>query len=526
MFGPHALWRFPELLYRLVTRRGRIFDIADEPGSIAEGIPLVRQEGVKAWVSVMYGCNNFCTYCIVPYVRGRERSREPAVVLDEIRGLAAEGYKDITLLGQNVNSYGRDLEEDVDFADLLKAASEIEGDFLLRFMTSHPKDASQKLFDVMASSPKIAPCFHLPFQSGSDRILKAMNRVYDRAGYLDKVRRLRQAVPGVVITSDVIVGFPGETEADFEDTMSLIDEVRFDALFTFIFSPREGTPAARLPDDTPKEVKAARFQRLVERQDQISEEKHAAYIGKTVRCLVDGKDEKGLTARTPGNRLVRLTGDEGLIGRFADVRITGANKWSLSGEAGEVTDCRRAARKGAPAEGVWHEQVSHAKEPQAGRLGLYCRRYLFHHLLHPDHCPVLSSVGRGGLYGRPPPELTELGICVDQAIREIVRRTGVRMEHQVIMPNHVHLLVLLERAAIKAAPYGKTAALQRGEDRGSDQIPCGLPGPRQRLACRQPLAARGIMDHIIRGEEDFLRIWTYLDNNPQKWELDRYYTQT
>ena len=295
----------------------------------------MRQEGVKAWVSVMYGCNNFCTYCIVPYVRGRERSREPAVVLDEIRGLAAEGYKDITLLGQNVNSYGRDLEEDVDFADLLKAASEIEGDFLLRFMTSHPKDASQKLFDVMASSPKIAPCFHLPFQSGSDRILKAMNRVYDRAGYLDKVRRLRQAVPGVVITSDVIVGFPGETEADFEDTMSLIDEVRFDALFTFIFSPREGTPAARLPDDTPKEVKAARFQRLVEQQDQISEEKHAAYIGRTVRCLVDGKDEKGLTARTPGNRLVRLTGDEGLIGRFVDVKITGANKWSLSGEAGE-----------------------------------------------------------------------------------------------------------------------------------------------------------------------------------------------
>ncbi len=169
VFGPHALWRFPELLYRLVTRRGRIFDIADEPGSIAEGIPLVRQEGVKAWVSIMYGCNNFCTYCIVPYVRGRERSRQPEVILDEIRGLVAEGYKDITLLGQNVNSYGKDLDTPCDFADLLKAASEIEGDFLLRFMTSHPKDASQKLFDTMASSPKIAPCFHLPFQAGSDR---------------------------------------------------------------------------------------------------------------------------------------------------------------------------------------------------------------------------------------------------------------------------------------------------------------------------------------------------------------------
>ena len=349
VFGPHALWRFPELFYRLVTRRGRIFDIADEPGSIAEGIPQVRQDGVKAWVSIMYGCNNFCTYCIVPYVRGRERSRRPEDVLDEIRGLAAEGYRDITLLGQNVNSYGRDLEEDVDFADLLKAAADIPGDFLLRFMTSHPKDASQKLFDVMASFPKIAPCFHLPFQSGSDHILKAMNRVYDRAGYLDKVRRLREAIPDVVITSDVIVGFPGETEADFEDTMSLMEQVRFDALFTFIFSPREGTPAARLPDDTPKEVKAARFQRLVERQDQISEEKHAAYVGKTVRCLVDGRDDKGLTARTPGNRLVRLSGDEGLIGRFVDVRITGSNKWSLSGEAEADVSSGSSAPVGADA---------------------------------------------------------------------------------------------------------------------------------------------------------------------------------
>ena len=332
VFGPHALWRFPELLYRLVTRRGRIFDIADEPGSIAEGIPLVRQEGVKAWVSIMYGCNNFCTYCIVPYVRGRERSREPAAILAEFRQLVEQGYKEITLLGQNVNSYGKGLEHPIDFADLLRAASEIPGDFLLRFMTSHPKDASQKLFDTMASSPKIAPCFHLPFQAGSDRILKAMNRVYDRAGYLDKVRRLRQAIPDGVITSDVIVGFPGETAEEFEDTMTLIDEVRFDALFTFIYSPRVGTPAAKMDDPIPKAEKAAHFQRLVERQDQISEEKHAAYIGKTVRCLVDGRDDKGLTARTPGNRLVRLTGDEGLIGQFVDVKITGANKWSLSGE--------------------------------------------------------------------------------------------------------------------------------------------------------------------------------------------------
>ena len=332
VFGPQVLWKFPEFIHTLLTSRGRIFQNPDLPGSIAEGIPVVRQDRVKAWVSIMYGCNNFCTYCIVPYVRGRERSRQPQVILEEIRGLVAEGYKDITLLGQNVNSYGKDLEDPMDFADLLKAAADIEGDFLLRFMTSHPKDASQKLFDTMAASPKIAPCFHLPFQAGSDRVLKAMNRVYNRAGYLDKVRRLRQAIPDVVITSDVIVGFPGETAEEFEQTMTLLDEVRFDALFTFIYSPRVGTPAAKMDDPVSKEEKAAWFQRLVERQDQISEEKHAAYIGKTVRCLVDGQDDKGLTARTPGNRLVRLTGEESLIGQFVDVKITGANKWSLMGE--------------------------------------------------------------------------------------------------------------------------------------------------------------------------------------------------
>ena len=332
VFSTHHLWQFPEILLRVLTTGKRVYYTQDEPGSIAEGLPVRREGHLKAWVSIMYGCNNFCSYCIVPYVRGRERSRRPEAILAECRELIESGYKDITLLGQNVNSYGKDLDEPMDFADLLKAASELPGDFLLRFMTSHPKDASQKLFDTMASSPKIAPCFHLPFQAGNDRILKAMNRVYDRAGYLDKVRRLRQAIPDVVITSDVIVGFPGETAEEFEDTMTLIDEVRFDALFTFIFSPREGTPAAKMDDPIPKAEKAAHFQRLVERQDQISEEKHAAYIGKTVRCLVDGKDDKGLTARTPGNRLVRLTGGEGLIGQFVDVKITGANKWSLSGE--------------------------------------------------------------------------------------------------------------------------------------------------------------------------------------------------
>jgi tRNA-2-methylthio-N6-dimethylallyladenosine synthase len=332
VFGPHALWRFPELLHRLLTRRGRIFEITDEPGSIAEGIPVVRQDGVKAWVSIMYGCNNFCSYCVVPYVRGRERSRQPQVILEEIRSLVEQGYKDITLLGQNVNSYGKDLDLDMDFADLLEQANAIPGEFLLRFMTSHPKDASQKLFETMARCEKVAPHFHLPFQSGSTRVLAAMNRRYTREGYLEKVAALRALIPHIVLTSDVIVGFPGETQEEFEETYSLIEQVKFDALFTFIFSPRQGTPAASMDDPMPKEQKAANFQRLVARQDEISEERHAAYVGKTLRCLVDGRDEKGLTARTPGGRLVRLEGEDTLIGQFIPLHITGSNKWSLSGE--------------------------------------------------------------------------------------------------------------------------------------------------------------------------------------------------
>ena len=333
VFGPHALWRFPELLYRLVTRRGRIFDIADEPGSIAEGIPLVRQEGVKAWVSIMYGCNNFCTYCIVPYVRGRERSRQPEDILAEVRELAAAGYQDITLLGQNVNSYGKDLDRGVDFAWLLEQVNAIPGDFLIRFMTSHPKDAGERLFDTMAACEKVAPVLHLPFQSGSSRVLQAMHRGYTREHYLDLVAQLRARIPDIVLTSDVIVGFPGETQAEFEETLSLIEAVRFDALFTFIFSPRRGTPAEKLDDPMPKEQKNANFQRLLQRQNQISGEKHQAYVGKTLRCLVDGQGEDGrLTARTAGGRLVHLAAEPGVIGTWQEVRVTGASTWALFGE--------------------------------------------------------------------------------------------------------------------------------------------------------------------------------------------------
>ncbi|MCI8678070.1 MAG: tRNA (N6-isopentenyl adenosine(37)-C2)-methylthiotransferase MiaB [Lawsonibacter sp.] len=335
VFGPHALWRFPEMVHTLLTQRGRTFSVDDEAGSIAEGIPVVRQDNIKAWVSIMYGCNNFCSYCIVPYVRGRERSRQPEDILAEVRQLAEEGYKDITLLGQNVNSYGKDLAEPLDFADLLERVNTIPGDFLIRFMTSHPKDATQKLFETMAKCEKVAPVLHLPFQAGNDRILKVMNRRHTRAEYLEKIRALRALIPDITLTSDIIVGFPGETTEEFEDTLRVLEEVRFDALFTFIFSPRPGTPAAEMDDPMPREEKLANFNRLTALQDAISEEKHAAYVGKTVRCLLDGLSDDArydLTARTPGNRLVRVAGDPAALGQFRDVKITGANKWSLFGE--------------------------------------------------------------------------------------------------------------------------------------------------------------------------------------------------
>ncbi|MCF2595977.1 tRNA (N6-isopentenyl adenosine(37)-C2)-methylthiotransferase MiaB [Pseudoflavonifractor phocaeensis] len=335
VFGPHALWKFPEMIHTLLTQRGRIFSNADEAGSIAEGIPVVRQDSVKAWVSIMYGCNNFCAYCIVPYVRGRERSRKPEDILAEVRALVAEGYKDITLLGQNVNSYGKDMEEPMDFSDLLEQVNAIPGDFLIRFMTSHPKDATHKLFETMARCEKVAPVLHLPVQAGNDRVLKVMNRRHTREQYLEKIRDLKSLIPDIVLTSDIIVGFPGETTEEFEDTLKVLEEVRYDALFTFIFSPRVGTPAAKMDDPMSHQEKLANFNRLLALQDAISEEKHAAYIGKTVRCLIDGESDDArydLTARTPGNRLVRVVGDKSAIGQFRDVKITDANKWSLFGE--------------------------------------------------------------------------------------------------------------------------------------------------------------------------------------------------
>ena len=336
VFGPHALWRFPELLQQVLLKKERVFATEQSDGRIAEGLPVVRRGKIKAWVSIMYGCNNFCTYCIVPYVRGRERSREPEQILEEVRSLVAEGYKDITLLGQNVNSYGKDLDSNVDFADLLAQINDIPGDFLVRFMTSHPKDASQKLFETMARCDKVAPQLPLPVQSGSSRVLKAMNRHYDREIYLDEVRRLKALIPDIVLTSDIIVGFPGETQEEFEETLSLLEEVRFDSLFTFIFSPRVGTPAAKMDDPVPMEEKKKWFQRLLDTQNRISVEKHKEYIGRILPVLVEEENPadavNNLNCRTDGWRLVHVSGDVSLLGQRKKVKITDCSTWSLFGE--------------------------------------------------------------------------------------------------------------------------------------------------------------------------------------------------
>ena len=335
VFGPQALWKFPELLWQVYTRRGRVFSVEDEHGSIAEGMPVVREGRTRAWVSIMYGCNNFCSYCIVPYVRGRERSRDPEQIIREVRQLAAEGYKEITLLGQNVNSYGKDLGTGYDFADLLSALDEIPGDYLIRFMSSQPKDASFKLFDTMARCKHVAKQLHLPVQSGCDRVLRAMHRPYDKARYLELITYARKVMPELVLTSDVIIGFPGETEEEAMETVALVEQVRFDALFTFIFSPRPGTPAAKMEDPIPRAEKQVWFDRLCDAQNKISEEIHAQYVGRTLRCLIDGESGDSrwpLTARTAGGRLVHLVGDKAAIGTYHDVKITDSNTWALFGE--------------------------------------------------------------------------------------------------------------------------------------------------------------------------------------------------
>ncbi len=335
VFGPDEVWRFPELIMMLVKGRKRVFEVTRLDGSLFENLPRRRDSKLKAWLSIMYGCNNFCTYCIVPYTRGRERSRKPEDILREAKELIASGACDITLLGQNVNSYGKDLGIDYDFADLIKDINALEGDFIIRFMTSHPKDAGEKLFKTMAECSKAAHHIHLPVQAGNNRVLKAMNRHYTREEYLEKVRLAREYMPDLVITTDIIVGFPGETPEEFEDTLSLVNEVRYDSMFTFIYSPRVGTKAAAMPDPLSRAEKQILFDKLTDAANTISKEKHAEYVGRTVRVLVDGVnegEEYNLSSRTKEGRLVHLKGCPEMVGSFAEVKITSSTTWALFGE--------------------------------------------------------------------------------------------------------------------------------------------------------------------------------------------------
>jgi tRNA-2-methylthio-N6-dimethylallyladenosine synthase len=333
VFGTHNVHRLPELLLESLLYGRRVFACEDSVGEVHEGIPVHRDGTIRAWLPVMYGCNNFCTYCIVPYVRGRERSRTPDMVLAEARDIVENGFKDITLLGQNVNSYGKNLPEPMSFAQLLKQTADIPGDFWVRFMTSHPKDATQELFDAMASSDKICKHLHLPFQSGSDRILKKMNRHYDRAKYLELVKAARKAMPDISLTSDVIVGFPGETREDFEETLRLVKEVEFTSLYTFIYSPREGTPAAKMEDPISAAEKSAWFTELCKVQEEIAARRCAKMVGSTVKVLCEQRSDKGIVSgRTEGNLVITFPAEETVVGSFAEVKITSARNWTLQGE--------------------------------------------------------------------------------------------------------------------------------------------------------------------------------------------------
>lgn len=334
VFGTHALYRFPEILSEAMEKK-RVFHTENEDGSIFEGISYKRSEPPLAKIPIMYGCNNFCSYCIVPYVRGRERSRDKDEILKEIREVSALGYKEIMLLGQNVNSYGNDLESGVSFAGLIKEVAKVDGIERIRFMTSHPKDISDELIEVMASEPKVCRQLHLPVQSGSSRILEKMNRKYTRKQYLEIVKKVREKIPGIVLTTDIIVGFPGETNEDFEETMSLLREVEYDLIFSFIYSKRKGTPAAEMPDVLTDEEKHRNFDRMIELQNKISKKKNDEYLGRTEEILVEGTSKTNpefLSGRTSGGKIVNFKGDVSLISSLVKVKITESKTWSLGGE--------------------------------------------------------------------------------------------------------------------------------------------------------------------------------------------------
>ena len=337
VFGPSMIPELPGMMEQVLESRTKIFTRQEIP-EITENLPIVRDDSHKAWVSVMYGCNNFCTYCIVPYVRGRERSRASEQIIREVKDLVAEGYRDITLLGQNVNSYGKDRPGEMDFSDLLAEIDKIPGEFWIRFTTSHPKDCSKKLLDTMAEGKKICHQLQLPFQSGSDRILNEMNRHYTAASYYDLIEYARKVMPDVVVTSDVIVGFPGETEEDFQKTLDLVEKVRFDNLFTFIYSRRTGTKAATYENQVPEEVQKDRFERLLALQHSVCLEKNKVMEGKEYTVFVESISKNNssvLSGKTAGGKTVDFPGTADLIGRFCKVIVTKAKSWSLDGKIKE-----------------------------------------------------------------------------------------------------------------------------------------------------------------------------------------------
>ena len=336
VFGTHALYKMPELLYRAIHEKKTVVDIDSSDGAIAEDIPIMRDDDKKAWVSVMYGCNNFCSYCIVPYVRGRERSRQVEDIVAEFKSLVEQGYKEITLLGQNVNSFGKDLEPRVTFANLLRMLNDIDGDFRIRFMTSHPKDCTKELIETMAQCDKVAEHLHLPFQSGSNRVLKAMNRHYTREQYLELIKYARKLMGDELsITSDIIVGFPGETYEEFKETLSLVKEINATQLFTFIYSKREGTPAAKMDDPVSAEEKSRWFKELTDLQETISASQMKLHQGKTYKCYVYGNGKLGdnyIAARNDGNLIIEFEGDESLIGTFQNIKVIEPLTFVMRGE--------------------------------------------------------------------------------------------------------------------------------------------------------------------------------------------------
>lgn len=335
VFGTHALHLFPQLLYEALTQNHRVFHTADTENVIAEGLPVCRDGGHKAAIQIMYGCDNFCTYCIVPYVRGRERSRRPEHIVAEARGLVEQGCKEITLLGQNVNSYGKGLEGAVSFSSLLRMINDIDGDFRVRFMTSHPKDCTPELIDTIAACPKVCRHIHLPVQSGSNRVLALMNRHYTREQYLELVRYARLKIPEITFTSDIIVGFPSETHDDLLQTVDLIRQVEYDALFTFLYSKRDGTKAALMDDPTTDAEKSFWFREIQAAQALVGSRHNAALVGKTLRVLADGQGRSGegtLTGRTDSNAIVDFKAPQSCVGQFVTVHITQALSWAVIGE--------------------------------------------------------------------------------------------------------------------------------------------------------------------------------------------------